>query len=137
MRLAVTSWNGTVSPVFDVSQEIQCFEIKEGTITKLETNSVPTLNSFDKVRFLVDHQIDTLICGALTRPVEKMICNQGIELHSFISGTVQTVIKAWQTNDLTPGFKMPGCRRRRYDSNRSSCCQGTGQFNKNKTKRGE
>ena len=128
MIIAVTTWNGGVSPVFDVSQKLELFEVKSGIVRNLKTLSIPPLNSVDKVTFLLDHGVGVLICGALTRPTEKIILNHDLELHPFICGKIDTVISAWQQKKLIPKFKMPGCRRRRYTGNGSHCCHRDGPF---------
>ena len=127
MILAVTIWNESISPVFEVSQTLVLFEVKDGLVTQKETIAVPSTNSFDKVKVLIELGVDTLICGALTRPIEKMILNQGLELHPFISGKLNEVITAWQENSLIPTFKMPGCRRRRYGDDQKHCCPKNGR----------
>jgi len=123
MILAITIWNERVSPVFEVSKRLQLFKVETDSITKREILSLPPLNNFDKVKALVEHQVDVLICGALTRSAEQMLLNQGLELHPFITGEIQAVLEAWQHNELRPKFKMPGCRRRRYRPNQACCCQ--------------
>ena len=123
MKLAITTWNENVSPVFDVSQKLLIIEITNGVVTNRETIMVPSLNSFEKAKLMIDSEITVLICGALTRSVEKMMLNHGLEVHTFITGEIESVIMAWQNNDLNQNFKMPGCRRRRYSETQPRCCQ--------------
>ena len=54
-----------------------------------------------------------LICGAISRPASVAAKSCGIEVHSFIAGTVREVIEAWLAGRLEERvFAMPGCGRK-------------------------
>ncbi|MCK5834357.1 MAG: hypothetical protein KAG98_01325, partial [Lentisphaeria bacterium] len=61
MKLAITTWNENVSPVFDVSQKLLIIEITNGVVTNRETIMVPSLNSFEKAKLMIDSEITVLI----------------------------------------------------------------------------
>ena len=110
MKIAIPTWNGRVSPVFDTASRLLVVEIKEEIeVFRFETDiSEHFLPS--KTMRLTGLGIDTLICGAISRPLVYMITTAGIKLIPWISGQVEEVVQAFLTNTLfDPQFIMPGC----------------------------
>jgi len=110
MKIAIPTWNGRVSPVFDTASRLLVVEIKEEIeVARFETDiSEHFLPS--KTMRLTGLGIDTLICGAISRPLVYMITTAGIKLIPWISGQVEEVVQAFLTNTLfDPQFIMPGC----------------------------
>jgi len=110
MKIAIPTWNGRVSPVFDTASRLLIVEIKEESeVARFETDiSEHFLPS--KTMRLTGLGIDTLICGAISRPLVYMITTAGIKLIPWISGQVEEVVQAFLTNTLfDPRFIMPGC----------------------------
>jgi len=110
MKIAIPTWNGRVSPVFDTASRLLVVEIKEESeVARFETDiSEHFLPS--KTMRLTGLGIDTLICGAISRPLVYMITTAGIKLIPWISGQVEEVVQAFFTNTLfDPRFIMPGC----------------------------
>lgn len=110
MRVAIPTWNGRVSPVFDTASRLLVVEVgPEGQYNRYETDiSDQSLPS--KVMRLTGLAVDTLICGAISRPLASMITAAGIELIPWISGQVEEVLQAFLRGALfTPQFLMPGC----------------------------
>ena len=67
---------------------------------------------------LVHLGIDTLVCGAISRPLLGTVRAYGIKVIPFVAGDLRKVIQAWLSGSLTyDTFGMPGCRgrgRRRF-----------------------
>jgi len=58
--------------------------------------------------------VETLGCGAISRPHAGAIAAEGIRLVPFVAGTVEEVVAAYAQGLLPgPAFVMPGCGRRR------------------------
>ena len=109
-KIAIPIWNGRVSPVFDTASRLLVVEVEEeGECSRFETDiSEHFLPS--KTMRLTGLGIDTLICGAISRPLAYMITTAGIKLIPWISGQVEEVVQAFLTNTLfDPRFIMPGC----------------------------
>jgi predicted Fe-Mo cluster-binding NifX family protein len=109
MKTAFTVWKNRIAPLFDVSREIHVVEMKSGQIVAqsrvLLENAVPAF----KARQLGEMGIDTLVCGAISRAMQDMVMAYGITLVAFISGDLNGVIDAWQSDKLcTEAFRMPG-----------------------------
>lgn len=109
MKVALPTWNGRVSPVFDVASRLLVVEVgEEGERSRFEAaigeHFLPS-----KTMRLTELGVDTLICGAITGPLAHMIRNAGIELIPWVSGQVEEVLQAFlRGNMFNPQFMMPG-----------------------------
>jgi len=110
MKIAIPTWNGRVSPVFDTASRLVVVDIaKEGESARFETDISEYFLPSKSMR-LTGLGIDTLICGAISRPLGAMITTAGITLIPWISGQVDEVLQAFLSNTLfDPRFIMPGC----------------------------
>ncbi len=125
MRIALAVWNGRISPVFDHSQRLLLVEVEEGR--QLNEREQTLLHCFPsrRVAQLRQLQIQTLICGAISRPLAALIAASGIRLIPFVAGDVKTVLNAFLAGRLPgPGFWMPGCGRERGRGRGGRCFRG-------------
>jgi len=117
MKMAITSWNGRIAPVFDVSRQVVVMEARGGRIINRQEHDLESSEPSAKVIRLTELGIDTLICGAVSRPLADMIVARGIKLVPFVAGETDQVAEAYLTgNLLNTAFAMPGCclHRRRF-----------------------
>jgi predicted Fe-Mo cluster-binding NifX family protein len=113
MILAIATWNGRVSPVFDVSRRLTVFHIENGVVMRQEAAELrgdhPDLRASQLSRMAVD----TLICGAVSQPLAGMVTAYGIQVIPFVAGNVDEVMTSYLTGAIEgPNLAMPGCRRR-------------------------
>jgi len=108
--VAIPTWNGRVSPVFDSASRLLVVEAgEEGECSRFETDISGDFLP-GKIMRLSGLGIDTLICGAISRPVAYMITTAGIKLIPWISGQVEDVLQAFLKGSLFDRqFMMPGC----------------------------
>ncbi|MDY6973605.1 MAG: NifB/NifX family molybdenum-iron cluster-binding protein [Thermodesulfobacteriota bacterium] len=110
MKIAIPVWEGKVSPVFDTASRLLVFQVED----KKETSRFETyLNEQDLAKRRVriqDLGVDTLICGAISRHFRRMIMASGINVISWISGSLEDVLDAYLNGNLFHSkFLMPGC----------------------------
>jgi predicted Fe-Mo cluster-binding NifX family protein len=113
IRVAVSTWNGRISPVFDVSRTLLVLEIGEtGIIGRREQPLDGGLSRrVEQVAAIGAH---VLLCGAISKPLEGILTARGLRVVPCISGEVEEVIRAYLAGTLDcPRFTMPGCLRRR------------------------
>jgi predicted Fe-Mo cluster-binding NifX family protein len=109
-RIAIPTWNGRVSPVFDTASRLVVVEAGPGGPYKRFEADMGDEFLPSKVLRLTGLGVDTLICGAISRPVASMVTTAGIKLIPWISGQVEEVLQAFLKGELlTPQFIMPGC----------------------------
>lgn len=127
MKVAVTIWEGRISPVFDACREVRVLSINARTIT------AETLEVFDgempdrKVERLTSLGVDVLVCGAISEPLQAALLDRGIDVIGFVAGDADEVVKAFLSRTLpNHSMVMPGCsakrrRHRRRGHRRGGC----------------
>jgi len=113
MRAAIAVWEGRISPVFDVSRRILILDVEERVIRGRSEEDLPDQEPFRKAGRLRELGIETLICGAISRPMFQLLASFGIRVIPFTAGEVEAVIRTWLEGRLpSPRFAMPGFRYR-------------------------
>lgn len=113
MKIAVSIWNQRIAPVFDVAREILLVDEVAGQWIDEKMEVLPGELPIQKVLRLVELEADTLICGAISRPLLAMIAGYGIQVFPYVVGQAAEVIQASCRSGLdNDTFRMPGCRRR-------------------------
>jgi len=109
MKIAIPTWNGKVSQVFDSASRLLVVEVgEEGEYSRFETDITEYFLPSKTMR-LTGLGVDTLICGAISRPLAYMITTAGINLIAWISGQVEDVLQAFLRGNLFDiQFLMPG-----------------------------
>ncbi|MBW1714368.1 MAG: dinitrogenase iron-molybdenum cofactor biosynthesis protein [Deltaproteobacteria bacterium] len=109
MKIAIPTWNGRVSPVFDAASRLVVVEVgEEGEYSRFETD-ISEYFPPSKTMRLTGLGVDTLICGAISKPLANMVTTAGINLIAWISGQVEDVLHAFlQGNLFDVQFMMPG-----------------------------
>lgn len=115
MKAAFTEWNGRIAPLFDVAQTVRVVEAGMSDKSEEKVLGLPLGSPEAKVTFLVEHAVDVLVCGAISREVRERAEAEGIEVCSFTAGRIRPVVNAWMHGNLDQAhFSMPGCRKKRW-----------------------
>jgi len=110
MKIAIPTWNGRVSPVFDTASRLLVVDGEEGVETARFETDISEQFLPSKIMRLTGLGIDALICGAISRPLTYMVTTAGIKLIPWISGQIEDVLQAFLAGTLfDPRFIMPGC----------------------------
>ncbi len=120
MTIAVPSFQGRVSPVFDVAARLVLVRLANGDSERLEVMLVDT-EPLAIVRSVADLGVDVLICGAISKPLEAALVQVGVRVVSEVCGSIEEVIQAFHAGNLhESAFQMPGCCGRR-NKNGAQC----------------
>jgi predicted Fe-Mo cluster-binding NifX family protein len=109
MRVAVTVWEDTVSTVCDFSSRLLVFdvtgdEVKNRSFIPFETGIMP-----ERVNQLEALGVEVLLCGAISRPLERMIRASGVKVIPCLRGSIEEVIGAYLDGGLSDArFILPG-----------------------------
>jgi predicted Fe-Mo cluster-binding NifX family protein len=118
MKIAIPVWQGRVSPVFDVAGQLLLVELVEGVETSRCEHRLPDAEPQHRTALLLQLQVETLICGAISQPLEAQLTENGIRVLARLCGNVGDVLKAFVAGTLGDSqYAMPGCcgeRRRRH-----------------------
>jgi predicted Fe-Mo cluster-binding NifX family protein len=129
VKLAVTTWQGRVSPLLDGARRILLLELDRGKVISRAEHKLRSEEPLQKAEQLAELSVDALICGAVSRPLAEFISRRGIRLVPFVAGEIEEVIAAYLAGNLPcPGLAMPGCCRRRMQRpggrmRRGRCCR--------------
>lgn len=120
MRIAISTWQGRISPVFDVAGTVLLVDIDSDREVGRESRGLPEGGSFERARQVAALGAEVLICGAISCGLERSLRSAGVRVIGQVCGPVEEVLDAFVSGRLTKGaYRMPGCcRRRRYQGGR-------------------
>lgn len=114
MIVALTYWDGRIAPVFDVSRRALLLTVEGGRVTSRRTAGIEAPTAALKVERLVGLGVDTLICGAISRPLHRELADRGVKVLAFVAGEVGEVEGSFLAGALPSAtLAMPGCGGRR------------------------
>ncbi len=123
MQLAIPIWQERISPVFDVASELLLVRFAQDREIGREKLTLDARSPISRAHRLIECQIDVLICGAISLPLETMLKEVGVRVVRWVSGEVETILTAFFENGLSdPSLRMPVCRR-----SRRRCGRGWGR----------
>jgi predicted Fe-Mo cluster-binding NifX family protein len=126
MKTGFSVWEQRIAPVFDTARQIHLIESEGTRITAEKALSLATADAQEKVAWLSAQGVGTLVCGAVSRPLQEQLAAAGIKVVPFVAGDLRQVIQASFDGSLNgAAFTMPGCcgrRRMRRQHGASRCC---------------
>ena len=100
MKIAMPVWNGRISPVMDTATRILITTRDVGKEDLNYTIPLPNSGIYHRAMFMAGLKIDALICGAISRPFEKLLIRNGIRIYPWVSGNIDDVITAFRNGSL-------------------------------------
>lgn len=123
MRVAIPHWQDRVSPVLDVAGALLLLDVDHGEVTSRQGVSLEGENPLGRAKRIRELDVNVLICGAISWPLERALTTAGIDVIAQICGEVDQVIMAYLAGQLDQGiYLMPGCCGRKRRLRRG--CQG-------------
>lgn len=116
--------------MFDVAQRLLLVDVEDGVERRRGEFPITEEQLGARAMHMADLAVDVLICCAISRPLEAMLVSRGIQVIPQTCGSVEEVLRAFESGQLTEeAFLMPGCcgRRRRF---RGRGDRGRGRFSK-------
>ncbi|MBN2575488.1 MAG: dinitrogenase iron-molybdenum cofactor biosynthesis protein [Deltaproteobacteria bacterium] len=114
MKAALTIWEGRISPVFDVSREALILTVENGVVTSRHSESIEAPAPAAKIERLLTLGIATLVCGAISAPLQHALSVRGVKVIAFVAGEIDEVVAGFLAGRLpTEALSMPGCCRER------------------------
>ena len=112
MKKAAFAYSGKrIAPVFDVAGQICLVETgSKREILSEEIEQITVILPVQKALRLVELGVETLVCGAISRPLHETVAAYGIQVIPFVAGDLREVIQAWISGGVDRDvFAMPGC----------------------------
>ena len=121
-KLAITSHQERISPVFDASARVDLFELTLDRAIPAGTLDVSELTPAQRAALIQESSVDTLICGAITGHAVSLLAAAGVGVIRWVCGPVDDVLEAYLTNTLDASdWMMPGCGDQRFHRGRGRC----------------
>lgn len=95
MKTAFAYWDDRIAPVFDVASRICLAEVKDGRVVGETRETLDSELPAQKALRLAELGVDTLVCGAISRPLHEIVLGYGIQVIPFVAGDLREIIKAW------------------------------------------
>jgi len=120
MRIAVPDWQGRVSPVFDVAEQVLLVDLDGRMESGRRTEPLGSTAVHARARRLKELGVEVIVCGAISWQLEAFLGGSGIRVIPLVCGAVEEIVRAFREGTLADErFAMPGCcRKRRHAHNR-------------------
>ncbi len=113
MKAAFATWHERIAPLFDTSRHVHLFEFLPGCIPIERRECFTSESPVRNVLCLVEWEVGTLVCGAISRPVQAIVLAHGIQIIPFVAGDLREVLQAWRDGRIhNLQYAMPGHRNR-------------------------
>ena len=120
MKIALPINHDEISTVIDFSTQVVIVTIIHGRVNSKENMIFPVEVPVIQVETLLDHGVDLVICGSMSKQFCRTAELRGLKIISHICGNIEEVIEAYLSDNLAAErFLLPGCpkgkmkRRRR------------------------
>ena len=111
MMIAIPIMRGRVAPVLNWCSRTMIFPVNPlgGSPQELWT---PELGPSERLQLLRhQHEVQTLICGALSLDLQNCAVGLGVKVIPGVAGDIAEVIEAYRQDRLDrPEFWLPGCQ---------------------------
>ncbi len=114
MKTAISVYEQRIAPVFDTARDFLMLSNGQKMALSKSTGSIQDDGIGGMIQWLLDNEVKTLVCGAISLPFQGVLTDSGITLVSFVCGDVEEIVKALSEGDIARfAFSMPGCCGRR------------------------
>ena len=100
MRIAVTYENGEIFQHFGHTEEFKVYDVQDGKVVASEVVNTNGQGHGALAGFLMEHGIDTLICGGIGGGAQNALAQAGIKLYGGVAGDADAAVQALLENNL-------------------------------------
>jgi len=114
VKIAIPHWQGRISPVFDVSENLFLIDIEGGRELRRENVMLKGHDPFRRAKEVSGLGTEVVLCGAVSHALEKALVGAGVQVVGFVCGDLDAVVTAFLQGQLADGgFLMPGSSGKR------------------------
>ena len=103
MKIAIPRMGETVAPCFEYCATMAIFTIEKGGVRDQLDFPLRSREPFDRLRLLRDQEVDTIICAGVQGNYENSLRASGIQVISWVSGQVETLLDLFLHGQLVAG----------------------------------
>jgi len=123
MKVLIPTWQGRISPVFDVAGEAMVAHVP-ATAATCESVILTEETPVRRAQRLRGWGVQVLVCSAISAPFRAALQAAGIRVVAHVCGPVEEVIQAFHEERLDDDkYMMPGCHCPRRGRRRACCGQ--------------
>ena len=100
MKIAVTYEHGEIFQHFGHTEQFKLYTVENGTITAVEVVDTNGSGHGALAGFLLEHNVDPLICGGIGGGAQSALAQAGIRLYGGVSGNADEAVNALLTGTL-------------------------------------
>lgn len=100
MKIAVTYENGQIFQHFGHTSQFKIYEIQDNKIASSQVIDTAGSGHGALAGFLMQHGIDTLICGGIGGGAQNALAQAGIKLYGGVAGNADAAVQALLDNNL-------------------------------------
>lgn len=100
MRIAVTYENGQIFQHFGHTAQFKLYMVEGGTVASSVVLSTNGSGHSALAGFLVNHQVDALICGGIGGGAQAALAAAGIQLYAGVQGDADAAVNALLAGEL-------------------------------------
>lgn len=100
MKIAVTYENGEIFQHFGHSEAFKIYEVADGKVVNAKVVGTNGSGHGALAGFLVEHGVDTLICGGIGGGAQNALAQAGIRLFGGVSGNADEAVNALLAGNL-------------------------------------
>lgn len=105
MRVAIPRMGEYVAPCFEYCATMAIFTLEEGEVVEQVDLTLRSRDPFDRVRLLRDQCVHTIICGGIQGNYEDALRASGMQVISWVSGTVDDLLELYLRGRLVSEAK--------------------------------
>lgn len=126
MKLAVSYENGQIFQHFGKTETFKVYDIEDNKVISSEIMSVEGKGHEALAEFLVENDIDTLICGGLGEEAIYALQVGGIEVFAGVEGDADEAVNAFLSGELAANSMTCQCEEDGCDCGCHGDCGGCG-----------
>lgn len=100
MKIAVTYENGMIFQHFGHTEQFKLYEVADGKVVRAEVVDTNGSGHGALAGFLMQHGVDTLICGGIGGGAQAALAEVGIKLCGGVSGDADGAVDALLAGNL-------------------------------------
>ncbi len=113
MCIAIATYKNRIASLFESSDKFVIIHSPSYDIKNSKSITICNNSPNELLQLLKSNNTKTLICGAISGYIRSLLEAHNIEVIPWITGDIQSVIKAFRLDNLiSSSFIMPGCRKR-------------------------
>jgi predicted Fe-Mo cluster-binding NifX family protein len=120
LTIAIPRMGECIAPCLECAANISIFSIDNGAIVNQIDFPISSHEPLDRIRLLRDQRVDTIICAGVQDTFGDLVRASGINVISWVSGSVEDLLIAYLEGRLAPGSD-PDSWSPREGKPRSNC----------------